>query len=85
MQYERTAVPIHDLGYRYHVLGRFEEAEPLYRRAHDILRRLLGPNDTHTVAAVRALVELYEHWHEQHPNAGHDVEAAQWRARLDED
>lgn len=60
-------------------VGDFEEGEAILMEAHGLLANG-SPGDRER--CVRELVALHERWHESAPDAGHDVVAETWRARL---
>ncbi len=69
-------------------LERFEQAEAELHKAEAMLQDTGVPIATpayfkkHTRRLAEAFVDLYEARHAAEPVAGHDVKAAQWRARL---
>jgi len=62
-------------------LGRLEEAAASMGRAHRILVETRGDDAVQTRRAAEDLADLYVAWHEAEPAAGHDLTAAEWRAR----
>lgn len=64
------------------VLERSDEAAEVMREAHPILTAAIGDEHEQTQRVVGYLADLYDQWHEAQPGAGHDVSAAEWRARL---
>lgn len=113
------------MGALYDSLGDYEQAEPLYREALEVSRKILGiehpdtlltvyhvasflicheqlveseslavecyegnravygESHTETTDAIDLLIVLYTTWHESDPTAGHDTQAAEWKAKLD--
>jgi len=64
--------------------GRFPEAESTLLEACGLLAAGFGENHERTVKCVQLLVALYDAWHAAEPTAGHDAQAAAWRAKLPE-
>ena len=64
------------------VLQRYEEAETALLEAHELITAGLGPQHERTTEQIESLIELYDAWHEAEPDQGHDVQAADWRAKL---
>jgi tetratricopeptide (TPR) repeat protein len=62
--------------------GEFEAAEANLTESYEIAREAKGATDQERVDVLESLVELYDAWHAAEPNQGHDVEAADWRAKL---
>jgi len=60
---------------------RWVEARAALLEGHQLLERAVGPGHTHTHLAARRVAEYYEEMHKREPGAGHDREAASWRAR----
>lgn len=56
--------------------GEFAEAEVLCMRFHDTVN---------TPYSIELLVGLYSSWHAAEPDAGHEAQAAAWRAKLPPD
>ncbi len=56
--------------------GEFAEAEVLCKRFHDTVN---------TPYSIELFVGLYSSWHAAEPDAGHDAQAAAWRAKLPPD
>jgi tetratricopeptide (TPR) repeat protein len=52
------AAKLNNLALAYKALGRFAEAEPLYKRALAIAQKALGPEHPHVVTSLRSLAEL---------------------------
>jgi len=65
-------------------IGRFEEAEAEMLEAHRVLLDQLGEKHERTQRVIGYLIDLYIAWHTAEPEAGHDVQADQWRAKLPE-
>ena len=63
-------------------LQRFPEAEARYLEAYNNLNAALGPDHTRTRATITFLAESFDAWHKAEPDAGHDAQAAEWRAKL---
>jgi tetratricopeptide (TPR) repeat protein len=55
----RTLAGGHNLATIYEKLGRYGEAETMYRRALEGKRRVLGAEHPYTIATVRALAAMY--------------------------
>ena len=69
--------------------GRFDEAEPiLLESASGMLEEDSVPagelwlGEEPVSLAVRRAAEFYAAWHAAEPGAGHDEQAAEWRAEL---
>jgi non-specific serine/threonine protein kinase/serine/threonine-protein kinase len=62
--------------------GRFEDAQQKALETHAGRDERNGADHPKTVEAMRGLVAVYEAWHGMEPDEGHDVEAAEWRAKL---
>lgn len=63
-------------------VGAFAEAERDLLEAHDLL---ISPSETSQSGlpdVLSALVGLYDAWHAADPEPGHDLQAAEWRAKL---
>ncbi len=60
--------------------ARFDEAEASFLDAHRVFLDAFGPDHMHTQRVVTSLAELHDAWHEVDRGAGHDAEAARWRA-----
>ncbi len=65
-------------------LKRFADAEPLLHEADGILRTARGVPPQRLGRNLQALIDLYDAWHGTEPDAGHDRQAAEWRAKLAE-
>ena len=61
-----------------------EEALTHYLEELETRRRVLGDEHPLTLHSINTLAELHEAWHEAEPEAGHDVEAAEYRQMLEE-
>ena len=48
------------IGYYLYYQGRYEEAEPLYKRALEIRERVLGPDHPDTATSLNNLAILYD-------------------------
>ncbi len=57
---------------------------PLLIEIHAISQELWGSTDSFTAAVVEWIVDALTAWHESEPGEGHDAEAAEWQAKLDE-
>ncbi len=64
--------------------GSFLEAEADLNEAFAILNGLEKVKVKDRVKALAALIDLQDAWHAAEPGAGHDENAAEWRARLEE-
>ncbi len=80
----RTANAQAGLGKTLTQLGRFAEAEPLLLAAWDALAAHAHPPPGFVKGTLDATVALYDAWHAAEPGAGHDAQAAQWRAKLEQ-
>jgi serine/threonine protein kinase/tetratricopeptide (TPR) repeat protein len=67
------------LGQARAAIGEFDEASANLTEAFDLV---MGANGAIGVDVLTALVKLYDAWHAAEPDQGHDVEAAEWRAKL---
>ncbi|MEM7755152.1 MAG: serine/threonine-protein kinase [Planctomycetota bacterium] len=63
-------------------LGRREAAEPRMIETYKIFSTALSPTHPYSKTALNEIITAYEAWHEAEPDAGHDVKAAEWRAKL---
>ena len=63
-------------------LERFADAEARYIEGYENLNGALGPDHRRTRATITFLADMYDAWHEDEPDAGHDASAEAWRARL---
>ncbi len=63
-------------------LGEYAEAEPLLLDAAEHCDHLEATRWWHERTVLEESVRLYEAWHADEPDEGHDVEAAEWRAKL---
>lgn len=61
---------------------RFAAAEPLLIEAQTIVESSLGPAHQHSIANMKALVDLYDAWSASDPAAGGAAKATVWRERL---
>ncbi len=52
-----SAILLHDLGHAHYLLSRYDEAEPLYRRAREILERDPGERDTELALCTGSLAQ----------------------------
>ena len=68
-------------GYTLMVMERFEEAEAAYLEKYAILEPL-DPAHHRVQQTAGQMVRLYNRWHAAEPDEGHDVQAAEWRAKL---
>jgi len=66
-------------------IGRFSDGEKTLRESYDLSCVAFGPKHAHTMNVITELAELNERWHEVEPGRGHDVEAQEWRGRLEGD
>lgn len=62
--------------------GEFEHAETVLKEAYEVLSRPGQGGGPFMDRPVRALVELYQAWHQVEPEAGHDALASDWDTRL---
>ncbi len=65
-------------------LERFSEAEALLQDAAERCERSEIGRRLHWKAVLLTSIRLYEDWHAAEPDAGHDAQAAEWRAKLEE-
>ncbi len=63
-------------------LGEYAESERILLEAQPILVDGFGEDHQRTVTNTNRLVDLYTAWHEAEPDAGHEVKAAEWKAKL---
>jgi non-specific serine/threonine protein kinase/serine/threonine-protein kinase len=63
-------------------IGEFDEASANLTEAFEIVMGASGATERDGIGVLTALVKLYEAWHAAEPDQGHDVEAAEWRAKL---
>ena len=56
---EALALALNDLAVVYNSQGRYEEAEPLYKRSLEIWEKALGKEHPHVAATLNNLAELY--------------------------
>ncbi len=71
-------------------LGRFEDARESFHEALQALEDAHRRGDNFWASTERrrvmgSMAILYDAWHEAEPEAGHDIEAAKWRAKLEAD
>lgn len=59
--------------------SRFVEAESALLEAYELYENGLGSEHPRTLSLVPNLVSLYERWHSQAPDGGHQPRAAAWR------
>ncbi len=59
--------------------SRFAEAESALLEAHALYDQALGSEHPRTTSLVPELVSLYESWHAEAPNGGHQASAAAWK------
>jgi non-specific serine/threonine protein kinase/serine/threonine-protein kinase len=64
-------------------VGDFAAAEATLLEACALIREGFGDTHERTVKCSELLAGLYEAWHEADPGAGHDAQAAEWRAKLE--
>ncbi|MEL7473836.1 MAG: tetratricopeptide repeat protein [Planctomycetota bacterium] len=64
-------------------VGRFADAEPMLVESRAIIVRAMG--ESHPIASQMALglAMLYDSWHADEPDAGHNINAAEGRSRID--
>ena len=55
----RLATSLNNLAALYDTVGRYTDAEPLYRQALDLMEKTLGPRDPNVATALNNLAELY--------------------------
>ncbi|HEX6812763.1 MAG TPA: tetratricopeptide repeat protein [Planctomycetota bacterium] len=60
----------------------FALADAKLVEAHAICSKVRGPAHRETRECVQCLVDLHETWHAVEPGAGHDVKAAEWKAKV---
>ena len=60
----------------------YAEAEPLLLDAAEHCDRSEATRWWHWCSVLEESVWLYDAWHADEPDEGHDVEAAEWRAML---
>ena len=65
-------------------LKQFSEAEPMLLQAANFAEENGELSTTYDVDPVGLVVELYQQWHAETPDAGYDLKAAQWRAKQTE-
>ncbi len=78
-----TLWSIYRMGTLLQAMQQFEEAERLFLEAAASLQGLPPRHDLHALVQ-RSLVQLYEDCHRATPDQGHDAQAAEWRAKLEE-
>ncbi|HEX6810868.1 MAG TPA: serine/threonine-protein kinase [Planctomycetota bacterium] len=79
---DRLASWLRNLGDALAGLARLQDAEARLLEARSIMASLRGPTHKDTRPFVQSLVRLYEAWHFAEPAGGHDVQAAEWKAKL---
>jgi non-specific serine/threonine protein kinase/serine/threonine-protein kinase len=62
---------------------RFAKAEPLLLEGYDGLYPAPGTPTNRKRQALETIVELYDRWYAEAPDAGHAARAAEWRATLE--
>lgn len=65
--------------------SRFAEAEAALLEAVGLNTANFGEADRRTKGCIEQLVTLYDSWHKVDPQAGHEAQAAEWRAKLADD
>jgi hypothetical protein len=66
------------------VLAQHAECERSFLEAFSAYSGLEGTQNTFYTEAIAGLLTMnYTAWHAAEPDAGHDVQAAEWRERLD--
>lgn len=63
-------------------LERFGEAEACFMEAYKLYAEGVGTAKGPVISIMRELAALHDAWNAAEPNAGHDIEAADWRAKL---
>ena len=71
------------LGVLYNKMKRHAEAEPHVLKAIEMNTLIFGEDHQRTFDSVEQAVILHTNWHEDEPDAGHDVTAAKYQAQLD--
>ena len=61
---------------------RFARGEATLLEAYQLLTEGFGEAHDRTTKCITRLITLYESWHTAEPDAGHDAQAAEWRAKL---
>jgi len=82
-----TLQSIDSLGSLLRHTGKFTESETLLLEVYTRLRNDIHANPQEvrekcTQDIIERLIDLYITWHQVEPDAGHDAQAAQWRAKL---
>ncbi len=65
-------------------LGRYAEAEPLLLAAQETYFQTPVAPQRSVSRVLKGLVALYDAWHAAEPEKGYDVNAAEWRDKLDQ-
>jgi tetratricopeptide (TPR) repeat protein len=63
-------------------LGRYGDAEPLLLDAAEWCERSEECGRTHARSVLACLTQLYDAWHVAEPSQGYEIEAAEWRSKL---
>jgi non-specific serine/threonine protein kinase/serine/threonine-protein kinase len=63
-------------------VGEYTGAESTLLEAHGLLVAGFGEKHKRTLKCIERLTRLYDAWHAAEPGAGHDAQAAAWRAKL---
>ncbi|NOG54550.1 MAG: serine/threonine protein kinase [Planctomycetes bacterium] len=83
-QHPHTLVVLGNMAHLLIALERYVEAEPLATECYSRHVEMYGTAHQYTAYALELMVVLYTAWHEAEPDAGHDVQAAQWQVKWDE-
>ncbi|MBS0197192.1 MAG: serine/threonine protein kinase [Planctomycetes bacterium] len=83
---ERNLAPLlRNLGSARAQINQFAGAESNLLEAHAIFVKTLGETHKDTRGCVQALADFYSQWDKAEPGKGHDVKAAEWRAKAEQD
>lgn len=74
---------LHNLADAHLRAGNYAQATTLWPEALEMLIELFGSHHPYPQTVCRRLVDAHERWHEAEPDAGHDLTAAEYKARLD--
>ena len=81
-EHPHTLLSMQGLGKTLVALQKWDEAKVLCLECYDRNEKRYGAAHTQTRGAIKLLIELYEAWHTAEPDAGHELSAEQWRAKL---
>jgi len=81
----QTATLHHRLAQTRYYLGKFEECEPDFQESVRIHIENLGLEHRRTRGGMRAVIFVYEKWHEADPEGGHAATALELRERIGAD